>query len=664
MMFLIVLQKSWWKEKSHMKIERITLENFRQYFGKHRISLSQNPDQNVTVIHGVNGAGKTSFFLALNWCLYGEGIENIGQIISKEAVSRASTGEIIRSEVKIFFSHSGYRYTASRQLRGQKKLNGSVEEILSNSEFILMRTPIDGIAQKIDNPIGVMNTILPSNVRTYFFFDGEKIDNFARPEAAKEVQKAIYRVLSLDLLTRTSNHLTNASRSLRGQLKGLVSDELKDLLSQEADLLIEQDGLNKDFEEINTNIELANKRIAEINQQLRDFNEMKGLQEQYDRYSVDIQRDERELAELTAKIRELASQGYVNMSQSAVASALALLDEKRKRGEIPSNIREQFIEDILAKQVCICGRPFSEHEDAYTHLQNLIRTAVPSSLEDDVLTTSSSLRALEILAQSNNENLNSLMASKVGIEQNIESLYRQRDDIKRQMSDSDFVEASRLANQREEYSQDIADYQVDIGRKQQRLETIKTDIKGLEKKIRNAKKQDYQSRLIAQKAALARDAAEVVEEVYSTFAENKRLEVEQKTREIFHSLAWKGDHFQDVRLTEEYQLEVIDRYGHQARPELSAGERQVLSLSFIAAMARAAESEAPLIMDTPFGRLSSAHREAITAKLPSLAPQLVLFVTDEELRDQALENLRPRIGAEYQLNFNPQTSCTQIEEVN
>jgi DNA sulfur modification protein DndD len=96
---------------------------------------------------------------------------------------------------------------------------------------------------------------------------------------------------------------------------------------------------------------------------------------------------------------------------------------------------------------------------------------------------------------------------------------------------------------------------------------------------------------------------------------------------------------------------VIDRYGKPARPELSAGERQVLSLSFITAMAQVSEEEAPLVMDTPFGRLSSDHRNNITKKLPELTSQLLLFVTDEELRDEARQNLEERIGAEYRLGF-------------
>ena len=49
-----------------MKLDRITLENFRQYHGKQRLTFSKDSKRNTTVIHGVNGAGKTSLFLAID----------------------------------------------------------------------------------------------------------------------------------------------------------------------------------------------------------------------------------------------------------------------------------------------------------------------------------------------------------------------------------------------------------------------------------------------------------------------------------------------------------------------------------------------------------------------------------------------------------------------
>jgi len=104
-----------------MKLERIIIENFRQYFGRQKLTFPKDSQRNVTVIHGVNGAGKTSLFLAINWCLYGEGVSNVGELISKEAISRAKPGEIVHSSVELSFTHNGERYLVSRRLRGAKR---------------------------------------------------------------------------------------------------------------------------------------------------------------------------------------------------------------------------------------------------------------------------------------------------------------------------------------------------------------------------------------------------------------------------------------------------------------------------------------------------------------------------------------------------------------
>ena len=125
-------------------------------------------------------------------------------------------------------------------------------------------------------------------------------------------------------------------------------------------------------------------------------------------------------------------------------------------------------------------------------------------------------------------------------------------------------------------------------------------------------------------------------------------------------------------LNKDYELRVIDESGEDVLPELSAGQRQVLSLSFIAAMAKVAVHETipqlteepfPIVMDTAFGRLSRKHRENITRIIPNIANQLVIFVTDEELQGQAKENLASRIGAEYELEFDRESKTSKIKEI-
>lgn len=54
-----------------MKINRVTLYNFSSYVGESTIALDTHGVQNIILIGGNNGAGKTSFFTAIKLALYG-----------------------------------------------------------------------------------------------------------------------------------------------------------------------------------------------------------------------------------------------------------------------------------------------------------------------------------------------------------------------------------------------------------------------------------------------------------------------------------------------------------------------------------------------------------------------------------------------------------------
>ncbi len=198
---------------------------------------------------------------------------------------------------------------------------------------------------------------------------------------------------------------------------------------------------------------------------------------------------------------------------------------------------------------------------------------------------------------------------------------------------------------------------------EERLENQRAELDKLKASIEKAQLSEKNARDMQRRFSLARKASDAVEAMEDAFARDMRASIQTEAKETFRRLVWKESQFQDVQLSEDYHLEVIDRWGLPARPELSAGERQVLSLAFITGMAKVTGEEAPLVMDTPFGRLSSAHREAITRHVPDLMDQLVIFVTDEELHSKARDNLKHRIGAEYGLEFDQDTGCTRIKEL-
>jgi len=54
-----------------MKLLELKLNNFRQFYGVQCIEFSKDP-QNITVILGENGNGKTGIFRAILFCLFNE----------------------------------------------------------------------------------------------------------------------------------------------------------------------------------------------------------------------------------------------------------------------------------------------------------------------------------------------------------------------------------------------------------------------------------------------------------------------------------------------------------------------------------------------------------------------------------------------------------------
>jgi len=645
-----------------MKLDNIKLFNFRQYYGEQRLTLGRTPQHNVTIVNGKNGAGKTSLFVAINWCLYGEGAEGIGELISKEAAARAKPGEEIEARVDVAFTHNGEKYISSRSLLGKKAIDGAIVT-QGDPTYRLVRIGADGQANQVPNPVGVINSILPSNVRTFFLFDGERIDHFSRPESADEVRDAIRLVLRLEVLERGRKHLEDLATEWRRQLKREAGGELGDMLDRYEKEKRQLEKANSERERLSREIASAKEQKEEIESRLKALEDVASLQANREEQEKALKTAQNDMKELRKRIRSLAREGHIVVAQSAINRALEILDEKRERGEIPSGFRQQFLRDLLAQGICVCGRPFKEGDSAHTHLTSMLVGTAPDSLQDKVLGTNVALASIRGRVSGLLGDLDRAMKRKVEIGDYVDELEKRIDDLTRQLEDAPTEDVRRLEAERQERVQDIERFLIEKGRAEQTAERLEKELRKLDSQIAKAKKKEKGQILLAAKVYFAQESANAIHEIYQEFAEDMRERIEEHTKSIFKQLVWKESHFQDVRLSADYNLQVIDRYGLPAKPELSAGERQVLSLSFLLAMVEVAGEEAPIVMDTPFARLSSEPRNNIARNLPKLAPQIALLVTDEELRGEERRILSDHVRYEYDLDFDLATSCTSIERI-
>jgi len=151
---------------------------------------------------------------------------------------------------------------------------------------------------------------------------------------------------------------------------------------------------------------------------------------------------------------------------------------------------------------------------------------------------------------------------------------------------------------------------------------------------------------LSRRSILARDTQDALNEIYGQFThEIKNLIGESATLLFRELLDQEGrENLRTIVVNDDYSLQVLDRYKKPFLANISAGQRQIMSISFIAALARTAargnKIEIPLFMDTPFGRLSYEHRQNLINKVPTFASQWILLATDTEFRRQEAQLLK------------------------
>ena len=96
---------------------------------------------------------------------------------------------------------------------------------------------------------------------------------------------------------------------------------------------------------------------------------------------------------------------------------------------------------------------------------------------------------------------------------------------------------------------------------------------------------------------------------------------------------------------------------------LSAGERQLLAVAILWALARACGRPLPHIVDTPLGRLDSAHRSHVVQRyFPSASHQVILLSTDEEITPPYWEKIQRHVGRAYTLAHDDRKGATSVRE--
>ena len=173
---------------------------------------------------------------------------------------------------------------------------------------------------------------------------------------------------------------------------------------------------------------------------------------------------------------------------------------------------------------------------------------------------------------------------------------------------------------------------------------------------------------IADRAREANDSARIAEycgrsiETLRNFRlkliDARRSELEQLIVESFRTLIRKPDLVERIVINAETMALTLYGPGDLtlSPAKLSAGERQLLAVSILWGLAKASGLIAPVVIDTPLGRLDGKHRDYLVERyFPKAGRQVVLLSTDKEITRKYSDAMDDAVSRRYLISYDPQS---------
>ena len=654
----------------NLQILSITLKNYRQYKGEQTIDLRTYDGNHINVIEGQNGAGKSNILNSITLCFYGteehlkeekEGGLETFPLVNRDRLEELDDDEKSTGYVEIELGENEPEYVFKREFTTVKTAEGFSSTV---GDLHLQRR-INRDWKPVDNPHTYLNEILPTRVHEYFLFDGERLHEFFEEGYPERVRTAILDVSHIELLNRSLDHLEKMDTEISRKASNFEGEAKR--LKEELDATKqERDRKEERIEELKQNIIDAESKIEQIDEKLRDSSDA-AVREKQERRKYLNQR----LDQLEDEIEELKDETTEEMVQAApIVYNLKALDytheqfaELAQTGQLPPKIQDWFVQELLEKGECICGADLDSDEEKRRHLKELeqeMSLVMQENLEGKA--------ELPRIIDDGKDSVRRIISNRQKISQlqdELERVDKELRDISNELKSYDLpedVDVSSLESQRSEIEDRISDMRQEIGRVNHEIETLNEEIDELDEEWREEAAKEDKHRKMMKKLDFVEEASEELTGIKQTILTQIRENTEKNMNQYFNDLIWKDEEY-TVELGDDYTVSVYGKHGDNKIGSLSAGEKQVLALSFMSALTKISGFNAPIVIDTPLGRISSKPKKRIAQNIPTYlkGTQITFLMTDEEYTDEVRAHLQNSVANEYLLDYsNEVTEVTGI----
>ena len=633
-----------------MLFRGIEICNFGRYAGTNFFDTTVTGDRNVILVKANNDRGKTTLFQAIKFAMYGE--EGIRPKSASDWINlqNASEGDG-EMHVEIKFDHERDVYRLKRLVKFRKTERGKEITTVGNPAVELFKNDNPHMTGDSDsNKKDWIDTILPKDASQFFFFDGEEIQKYIQHEES-HVKQAIEKVLGIKELLNAKEDMMKILGRFQTEYDKNIRKHAKDERSR------------NDLERIEGELEDVNESIkAEQTSQKGAYaykNKLDKEQKKYESIKATVDtRDatERELENqkklLHANKKDLtAARG--NTSIILLSPLLEIIH--RTEDDPPSVDRWQSdtIRYILNNlDQCVCDRPIDQNMQDVFHTK--ILDIKPS--KTSIIKQSANNMLIEHEPAAKWVRLQESLRKEADIMQEIDKQKSTLKDLNRQIRGIEGTQA--IKELQKKYEEVVKD----IGVSEKKLEQHKTAKLKLENQKKNidahinASVVDAQLTLAKRKMDTCQTVMNCIDQSIEKFYETRKPDLEAHISKIFSSLTNNPDMYRGLKIDRNFNMRVVRNDGTELptfRYSPSAGASQIVATSMIGGLNKFATRDAPVVIDTPLGRLDPEHRKNLISYYSKMSKQIIILYQPSELEDEDIQNINDSIASEWELDSQP-----------
>lgn len=646
-----------------MIFDELVLHNFGIYRGERKIALTPLPGRPIVLFGALNGSGKTTFLEAMQLALYGKGAKpsSRGRLAYHEYLARSINRYVEPSAgagIQFEFRHlTEGREEKIRLIRTWMLADKGVKEV-----FEVWR---DGLFDSVatERWIEFVEDFIPIQISDLFFFDGEKIESLADPEqSAALLRVGLHSLLGLDLVDQLVRSLGIIERRRKTAKLPLPDRAAIEQLDKEIEALeVKKGDLAQQGGEYRNAVERCEKAASILDKQLETsggqlFLRRRELEDNYEALK-------RQQAILAGQLIEMAA---------GDAPLLLVGDLLRELEQVSTNdfaltMGPEFTKFILRRDRQLLGKLTAlgvraTHIDA---IKAFLKQSKPEAPRRGKHQPVAGIPPAKLFIQSEKEDVVSALQEKLA---EYEATTRRLEAVERNLAatpQEETVKETIQALEKARSERERASIRKELVDEEYRKVGVELDRKMAQRRTRLEELAEQTFAVATTQRVLRHStrARETLGTYRDEIAKSHLVRLEGLITECFSQLHRKKLIPHSVTIDREtYELRITEEGGKRvSSSELSAGERQLLAVSVLWALARASGRKLPTVIDTPLGRLDSKHRHYLVQNyFPQASHQVILFSTDEEITSEYYHQLKPAIGREYCIEFDEQSRSSVI----